>query len=487
MRKPERKRPSRLPREIRRRRFGAGFSSLVAVALALAVFVAANALSFRLWARWSFTPEAALSDQAVEALERVPGRLELVAAFERGHPLRDTVRALLASCQDAARAAPWLDLVVECADLNHDPAAGAALLRRESMSANSLLVRTGGRSVMLDEFDLSGGDSPDGASPASPSEACEKALVSALMSLMRPEDATVGFLVGRGEYDPSDDNPVTGASLAARALEKAGWRVRSFSLADGARVPAWCDVLVDAGPRAMFAPGEAEALSSWLADGGRALLLFDDPYASGLAPVLSSWGLHLEPPAAGGTLRLSVPATVWSDHPAVRRLSGSASDWASPCTVVADGAGAEPLIYVGGGSGTAESDQPRCVAMAVTGEPASGSSRAPRIVVAGDSDILSNGRLSSGGTGNARLLLSLIDWLGAPDRSPRTAADIRDGKDEWSSAEFAEDASGGAASLSSTAARRPQSRRHRLLVLCVVWPLSILAFGLFAWIPISRL
>ena len=125
--------------------------------------------------------------------------------------------------------------------------------------------------------------------------------------------------------------------------------------------------------------------------------------------------------------------------------------------------------------------------MAVTGEPASGSSRAPRIVVAGDSDILCNGRLSSGGTGNARLLLSLIDWLGAPDRSPRTAADIRDGKDEWSSAEFSEAASGGAASLSSTAARRPQSRRHRLLVLCVVWPLSILAFGLFAWIPISRL
>lgn len=468
------------PREIRRRRVCAGLSSLVAIALATAVFLAANALSFRLWARWSFTPEAALSDAAIEALERVPGRLELVAAFERGHPLRDAVRGLLAACVDAARAAPWLELVVESVDINHDPAAAAALLRRESMPANSLLVRTANRSAVLDEFDLAGNmtGSADHQT-ADPTGECEKALVSAIMSLMRPADATVGFLVGRGEYDPEDENPVTGASLSARELEKAGWRVRTFSLADGARVPAWCDVLVDAGPRVMFTPREAEALSSWLAGGGRALLLFDDPYASGLSPTLLSWGLRLEPPPKASSRILSTPTTGWSDHPAVRRLAGTASWWADPCTVASDSPDAVPLLFVGGPAPSAAQTPAafgqRCVAMAATGELAPDSRRSPRLVVAGDSDILSNGRFGSGGSGNARLVLSLVDWLGAPDAPPRATITAPD-----------DAPSGDSPAGVTSSAVQPQTGAP-ILTLCAIWPIAILAFGFFVWIPLSKL
>ena len=456
------------------RRFGAGVASITASALALGVFAAAVALSFRIGARWSVAETRQLPPALEEAFQRVSGHMELAAAFERPHPLARAVKTLLLSCEEAARTFPAFTLTIESLDLNHEPAAAAALLRRESMPANSLLVRLNGRSRLLDEFTLADASEKGGAE--FPSLAA--ALASAVNSLARRPDATVSFVTGHGEYDPSGANPVTGASLFARALESAGWNVRPFSPADTGIVPPETDVLVVAGPRVSVPANEAERLSSWISEGGRALFLFDDSRGAGLAPLLAAWGLALGKLEHGDshTRRSSIPTAIWGEHPAVRGLTGLSAHWTAPCAILQAGQSIlrapppTPLAYVaatgdGGNGAASETGAMHCVAAAVAADPPPGVPSPIRIAVCGDADMICNANLSSGADVEKRFLLSLIDWL-AEQKTP-TGGESRD--------------------LSEPLRETPPPPPSRLLLAMAAFgPLAILAFGWIVFVPIAK-
>ncbi len=471
------------------RRFGAGVAAVVASALAIGVFVAAVALSFRIGARWSVVESRQLPPVLDEAFGRVSGHLEMAAAFERTHPLARSVKSLLLACENGARTFPAFDLSVESLDLNHDPAAAAALLRRESMPANSLLVRLDGRSRLLDEFALADAAGRGGSEFSS----VAAALAAAVNSLARRPDATVSFLSGHGEYDPFDANPVTGASLFARQLESAGWRVVSFSTSDTGVVPPETDVLVVAGPRVSVPANEAERLSSWISGGGRALFMFDDSRGAGLSPLLSVWGLALGKMADADLRanRSSIPTAFWGDHPAVRGIAGLSARWTSPCAVLKVDHETlrvpppTPLAYVApaGGSGEAVGamSEPQCVAAAVAADPPPGVSSQIRIAVCGDADMLCNANMSGASDVEQRFLLSLIDWL-AEQKSP--ASDLGVGEPRVSDAVRGEDFPADATGLHQPVS--PRSPVRLLLVMSVFGPLAILAFGWFVFVPIAR-
>ena len=123
-------RPPRPPRDIRRRRHGAGVRSFAAVALAAGVLVAANVLSAKgLYAHWGIRPHYALSERTQRVLADTDGELALCAAFERSHPFRTPARRLLREYAEAARTFAGLHLTIREIDLNHDPVEAAALLR----------------------------------------------------------------------------------------------------------------------------------------------------------------------------------------------------------------------------------------------------------------------------------------------------------------------------------------------------------------------
>ena len=451
------------PTDIRRRRRGASARAALAVALAAGVLAAANALSSRLYARWRTGSLPALSDRTLEVLRDSRGTVEAVAAFEYGHPFRDAARQLLEEFSEAAAGVEGFSFRHRTIDVNHDVGEAADLFRRHpELAPNSILFSDGVRTRAVDEYELAdeSGSRFDG----------ERACAAALMRLAHPVDTVVHFLAGHGEYDPASRHPVTGASAVARALAANGFSVRPLVFeAASASVPSDCRLLVVAGPRTVFPRRDRELLASFLADGGRLLLLADEPSAAGLASLLDFWGLRLEPPPDdGGRPSASRRSTLlYGDHPSMRRMAGVLSVFTAPCGLEpadAPGSAALPpavsrLVSVEEPDGTR-----RCVAAAA--EAARSPRGNTRIVVFGDSDFVSNALLEGGFEGNALLLLSALDWLADANR-PVLAGDF-----------------GGAFDPGVGTDRD----WHRLgLALALGVPAAVLAFGLLVWVPLSRL
>ncbi len=450
--------PSSQP-DIRRRRFGASVRAALAVVLAAGIFVAANALSARLYAHWSTGSVRALSDRTVEVLRAASGVVEATAVFERDHPFRDAARDLLQELSAAAGGMPDLSFRATALDVNHDIAEAAELFRRHpGLAPNSIVFEHRGRSSSVDEYELAGEGGFDG----------ERACVSALLQIVRPVRSPVYFLSGHGEYDPADRHPVTGASAIGRALAVNGFDARPLVLGpETSAVPAACRLLVVAGPRTAFPQREREILADYLAGGGRLLLLADDAFAGGLGPLLEMWGLRYEapPPAArpSGARRSSLS---YGDHPAVRRMEGVLSVFVSPCGVAAAPPPAAtavpprvtPLVSVGAADGA-----PRCVAAA---SEAARSPRAnTRIAAFGDADFVSNAMLDGGLEGNALLFLSVVEWLSGDER-PVVAGDF------------------GGALDPGIGTGRDWNRLG--LALAIGVPAGVLAFGLLLYVPFAK-
>lgn len=448
--------------DIRRRRLGASLRAALAVALAAAILVAANALSSRLYAHWTPGAQPALSEQTLEVLRSAAGVVEATAVFERDHPFRDAARELLDEMAEAAEEIPGLSFRVRAIDVNHDIVEAAEAFRRHpGLAPNSIVFEYGERSRAVDEYELAGEEAFDG----------ERACAVALLQLVRPAGTAVYFLSGHGEYDPADRHPVVGASSIGRALAANGFAVKPLVLsADAAAIPSDCGVLVVAGPRTMFPQRDREVLADYLSDGGRLLLLEDDALAGGLGPLLEMWGLRLEPPpAAPGRAAASArrSALAYGDHPAMRRMAGVMTVFTSPCGVSeapAPGSAAlpprvTPLVSVDEPDGAST----RCVAAA---SEASRSPRATtRLVLFGDSDFVSNALLDGGLEGNALLFLSAVEWLAGHNR-PVVAGDL-----------------GGALGPGIGTG----AQWHRLGVsLALGLPACILAFGLLLYVPLAR-
>ena len=463
--------PPRPPREIRRRRRGAGARSFVAVALAAGVLAAANALSAKgLYAHWTVRTDTGLSERTRRVLADTEGALGLCAVFERSHPFRTPARRLLHEYAEAARTLPGLRLSVRELDLNHDPAEAAALLRRFPSAANSIVVSFGGRELVLDEYELAAPGGPEDAAADGPRFDGERAVSGAILRLAHPIRKTVCFTSGHGELDPESVHPVIGASSLAHSLSLAGYGVRRLSEIER-EVPADCGLLVVAGPRTMFSAQEIESISSWLSRGGRALVLVDDPHAGGLAPLLGAWGVALGP-APGGARAGRVSSLEYGGHDAARDMDNVLSVFAAPCEVRpaedgpaenrADKPRAAPLVFVAGPDGA--EGVPVAAASELAGGAATGS-RGTRLVVFGDSEFVSNGMLDGGREGNAMLFLSAANWLADATR-PHSPASV--------SAPF-------------DAGVAPDGGWIRLIViLALAVPGAILLFGLLVWSPLSN-
>ena len=470
-------RPS-APREIRFRRLGAGARAGIAALLAGGVLLAANALSARLYAHWTYRGAAALSPETLRLLQGTTGTFEIDALFEHDHPYRTAVRDLLREYEEAARTIPSLDIRVRSIDSNRDLPETVELLRRYPVPENSVVVVHGGSYRAMDEFEL--------AAPAAPGASAEdagarrfdgdRAIASALLQLAHPVRSTVYFLSGHGEYDPDSVHPVNGASTIAHALRRNGYEVRTLRLSETRDVPP--GVLVVADPRTVIPPREIEALASSLSRGGRMLAMVDDANGRGLGPLLEAWGVRLSPPPvpAGASSREKVAASEYvSGHPVTDPLEGTLAVFSAPFGVApaeaappaadrADKPVVTPLVLVPGAPGDSGL---RSVAVAAElgGADANGRRRQTRLVVFGDARFVANGLLDGGLAGNASLFLSAVNWLSG---GPRPLAP--QGVD--------------AAFAPGVDPSRGWLRLGTALV--VLLPLAIFVFGILLWTPLAR-
>jgi len=275
----------------------------------------------------------------------------------------------------------------------------------------------------------------------------ERTLTNAIARAVREGQKVIYFLTGHGEVSV-ESTARDGFRRLRELLEEANYVVRDgLMLSKTPRVPADCDLLVVAGPRAPFYAGELDSLRAYLERGGDALFLLDPSPPTGLEDVLVDWGVgtganYIVEGSTMGRLHgfdFSMPMVGrYGEHPVTQKHHGLVTVFLIARTIQA--AGTVPGVDVTELAMTSAASwgevdlstlnsgkQPRfdegkdargplSLAMAVTAPPRTrevqdrpGSRAKTQLVVFGDSDFANNQLISE--AGNADLLLNAVSWL----------------------------------------------------------------------------
>lgn len=475
--------------EIHVNRRGARLNVLAAVFLALAVLIVSNYCASLLYAHWQFDEHVSggLSPRTLTVLQHSQGEVVMTSLFERTHPFSRAAESLLREYAEAAVLINGLDIKVKTLNVNQDIAETTEIMRRHTVDVNSIIIEYGQESKIIRESEM--GASPpevDSAQdirskPTLLSFSAENACTTALIDLLQHVNANVYFLSGHGEYDPESQHHITGLSLISQELNKNGVTVRKLNLQQTPKMPGDCDAIVIPGPRTMFGQKEVEIISDYLNNGGKAMILVDDAYASGLTSIIEKWGVKILPSLSSDFGKSQIATTKYGDHPTTEGLENIMMVFSNPCRVEpvdsglvsesADKPKVTPLVMIpaDGDSGTRmKTDEWRSVAAAseLGGEMPTGRYDNTRLVVCGDSEFISNAMTQTGFQGNTLFVLSSVKWLLGNRGRPVTQA---------------------IPGILLNPGLEPGSGwLHLGLLAAVAIPLAILAFGLFLFLPLIR-
>lgn len=255
-------------RRIAREGAGTILYTLVVIAAVAILLV----ISFRANRSWDFSAQGSnsLSPQTIEALGRLTDEVQVKALFTNKHPEREPYWELL---QRYRNASPRVK--VEFIDPVARPGAVKELgleLSAESMRQDGVSVAIRGeRKIVYRGFK-------------------EEDVTNAILEAGSSRKRVAGFIRGYGEAD-TDSPGDTGMRGVADALRAEYYETRDVYLAQG--IPDDITVLIAAGPKVPIPGAELERLGSWLAHGGRLLVLSDGGAEVGLGGVLEPWGLAI--------------------------------------------------------------------------------------------------------------------------------------------------------------------------------------------------
>jgi ABC-type uncharacterized transport system involved in gliding motility auxiliary subunit len=291
------------------RRLLAGGSLVTAVAAAFAIFLMVNWLSFRHWSRFDWTQSKvySISPTTEKVLARLDRPLRIVvflpAEGTQRSPVYDEVRELVDRYAAASRF-----VRVEYVDPFRNRIRGQEVARQYGLQRASTIVFEYGegadaRRHFVDEGKLADYDWSHlafGERPRLRAFKGEEIFTSAIRGLAERKLRVV-FTAGHGE--PSFKGAAEqDYGQAAEALRRANFEVEEWTGLAGDRVPEGTDLLVVGGPRQPFLPNEIEAIRRYLAEGGRAMFLFEPIFAAdrkgllktGLEAIAAEWGVSVD-------------------------------------------------------------------------------------------------------------------------------------------------------------------------------------------------
>lgn len=287
----------------------------------------------------------------------------------------------------------------------------------------------------------------------------EQSLTSAVMHVTSDEQSKICFTQGHGEWAFEGFGGRAVGHLK-EGLTQDGYKVEAITTAGASKVPTACDAVVVVGPERAFLSEETALLQRYVAGGGK-LLLFLDPLMeesrflpTGLESLTAQYGIKLskdlifevDPRRIIGNSPLAFVASEFSTHDAVKHLSVPDSVGADVKAAV----GAYPVAFSTARSlqpvegteviaevlaktsaeswgevdlaslGTSETppgkDQydtqgPAPIAMAATLPTKSAEESGGRLVVVGDSDVLSEELIVNAGLYNRDFFSGIVGWL----------------------------------------------------------------------------
>jgi len=253
----------RLLAVLRGRKARAAGASLGYVLMVLAVLVLVNFLAGRHHVRIDTTENQAfsLSEQTIKVLQGLPREVTLTAFYRDGEPAAQKLEDLLKEYKVHSPR-----LVTRQIDPDRNP---GDVKRYNVTEYGSIVIESG-----KNEARTTVGD--------------EEALTNAILKVTRDRAKVVYFTTGHGERDLTD-NERDGATLLKAEMEKQNYEVKALTLNQG--VPGDASVVVIAGPRKALLPAEVGAIETYLARGGRSLVLLDPEGDAGLKDILAQYGV----------------------------------------------------------------------------------------------------------------------------------------------------------------------------------------------------
>ncbi|MBD3335903.1 MAG: DUF4350 domain-containing protein [Candidatus Eisenbacteria bacterium] len=268
-------------------------------------------------------------------------------------------------------------------------------------------------------------------------ELSERAVAAGLLRLATGRGKVIRFSRGHEER-ALRSRERDGLSKLVRFLQEDGYQVDTIDLLRREQYPEPPGQIILAGPRHDLLPAEIGALFDYLDQGGRVAIFVDPGVETELGQSLRLRGVRLGEgrlaPADAQVLGLrlgeeEVLAEPSPDHPASAGLRTRAllrgARPVAPAT--AGGVLGESTVLLTTFAGSSpDAAQPVAVAAAwqipVEGEDYRALRTRPwaRLIVMGDSDILTNGRLEL--QGNRQVVLSFVHWLAQEDLLLRTEA-----------------------------------------------------------------
>ena len=465
----------------RRRQARYGTLAATSVLIVLAILVAVNYIGKQQNKRWDLTEnkQFSLSQQSRDVVAKLDAPVEIMGFMPPAdQPTAvNTFRDLL---QEYAGLSNQIKL--ELVDVDRNPSVAA---QNEVRNYGETVVRHKGRTERV-------------------TSSQEQDVTNALIKVVSGQARSIYFTQGHGEKDPGSSE-VGGYQEAQESLKRENYTVEKLVLAQQGAVPDNATIVVVAGPRVDFLPGEVETLEKYLAKGGKLLLALDSPAPDesplpNLVGLAKKWGIDVGNNLVidqtgmgqlfGGSAETPVAAN-YPSHPITSRLDVmTAFRVARSVTPVIggnEGHTAQSIVETSSRS-WAESDLkalydrkqptqdekagdktgPISIAAAVSApvgeakpesdDASSGPKAETRLVVFGDSDFASNMLFRA--AGNRDLFMNTVGWLSQQENlisiRPKEPSDRR---------------------LTMTAAQ--QSNVTWLSI--VIVPLAIFGTGVYSW------
>ncbi len=431
--------------EVNRRQLVKTGTLSAGVLLLAALLVMVNYFGAKYYKRFDWTKSQlySLSEKSLNVLKGLNRDVEFIVFLspEQGELYQPTTELLARYGAASSR------VKVKIVDAAKKPLEAQQLVQKYGVTTTGVVVTSGEDKRVIDSNDLAELDFRTMQTTGAPQMTGfkgEQLFTSAILQLSEGRKPRILFTTGHGERS-LDDRSTRGLAGAQQLLGSDNFEVEEWASLGKPAVPAGTDLVVIAGPTGSFVPPELNALSAYLNNGGRMLVMLDPtpgPAAgsglvdTGLEGWLARFGIQagqnivVDP---SNPLPFFGPETIFSkeygDHPVTRALAeGNLPVLLSVVRSMAPGSA--PGINVSellrtSPEGWGETDlanldkvgrDPRDLAgpvsigtVAESASTASGK-RPMRLLAIGDSDFAAN-QLMQANEANVVLLSNALNWL----------------------------------------------------------------------------
>ncbi|MFO7870837.1 MAG: Gldg family protein [Kiritimatiellia bacterium] len=445
-------------RRQRARRFAAGTNVCLSVLLAAVLLGLVNYLVYNyLPVRWELGRFNCyrLSSRTLKLLENLKAPVTVRSFVRSGHKWHRFLKNLLDQYEYVSETSADGRLAIERVDPDRDLARVKELKEEYGIEdPNVIVFESQGRTKLVDadrimettrrinvkslESLLEGGEA---GMETEFRFRGEQMISSAIQSVTRGEVPVVCFLTGHGERNTGDYKRDSGYSALAARMRRDNIRVKQL-LAGRGGIPEDCSAVVVAGPDRRIPRVELDLLARYLERNGRMCFLLDPATTTGLEELLGEWGVEIRNEVAVDPTRTLTGRELlvkhYGNHEITKNLGNIVTAFYLPRTVgpageaePGDAAADRPSVTVLASAtarGWAESNLRQSPAKFDAGEDRRGpvpiavavrkgaedeaamELKTTRLVVIGDSLLVSNGALRRG-LGGEDFFMSAINWL----------------------------------------------------------------------------